>query len=411
MVYEMLAGRPAFLGQTIPEVVFKVVYEDPTPLGQVAEVPPGVSDAVMRAMSKKQEERFPDVSTFVAALTGSPLDTLQRGGVIARGDGLSGGAPTGALSGSAQAKMRTGEALAGTAAVQVDGALAATVDSGKAPALAATVDSGKAALAATVNSGRGPAVEAVVATADSARTADEQPAARSRKGLWLGLGFLAVAGAAVAITLAVAGGNKRSESAAATAPPIAPPRAPELPASSPDLTEATRQLDEATQQAAQQIDQAGKMVDTALKNPAELHKTIDDATKNAAKDAAKDADDAAKDADEAAKDADDAAKASHARATHRANEPTGSAPPAAIAKQLAQAEAQLRAGNAEEARAIAQRTLQIRRTQAAHAVIAKAYCQMHYLGMANANLSRVKKRALRQRVMAYCKKQGTDLTP
>jgi len=406
MVYEMLAGRPAFLGQTIPEVVFKVVYEDPTALGNLAEVPPGVSDAVMRAMSKKQEERFPDVSSFVAALTGSPLDTLQRGGVIARGDGASGGAPTGALSGSQPAKVRTGEALAGTAAAQVNGALAATVDSGQAPALAATVDSGKAALAATVDSGLGPAV----ATADSARKAEEQQP-RSRKGLWLGLGFLAVAGAAVAITVVATRGNGNSSPTAAATPPTAPPVAPALPGgeiapgkTAADIAGAAKQVDEATKQASAQInqaaDQAGKMVETALKNPAELQKTIDQASKNA--------DRAAKAADHAAKVTD---RATHSRATHRATASDDDDAPTTIKKKLIDAEAQLRAGNAEQARAIAQRTLQVRRTQAAHAVIAKAYCQMHYLGMANANLVRVKKRALRRQVLRYCKKQGTDLTP
>ncbi len=409
MVYEMLAGRPAFLGQTIPEVVFKVVYEDPTPVGEVAQVPPGVADAIMRAMSKKQEERFQDVSSFVAALTGSPLDTLQRGGVIARGDGLSGGAPTGALSGSQQAKVRTGEALAGTAAVAVDDALAATVNSGKSPALAATVNSGKAALAATVDSGRGPAVEAIRATADSARAAEEPPP-RSRKGLWLGLGLLAVAGAAVAITLAVTGGSgKSSVSPAKVVPPPVAPTAPSDPGG--DLASAAKQLDQvgkqasaqidqAAKQASAQIDQAGKIVEAALNDPDGVKKTIDQATKPA--------DQATKPAEHAANTAD---RATHRRATHRATESPDDSTPTEIAKKLVEAEAQLRAGNAEEARSIAQRTLQIRRTQAAHAVIAKAYCQMHYLGMANANLVRVKKRALRRQVLRYCKKQGTDLTP
>src|SRR4030095_14579229 len=32
IVYEMLSGRPAFSGETIPEVVFKVVYEPPAPI-------------------------------------------------------------------------------------------------------------------------------------------------------------------------------------------------------------------------------------------------------------------------------------------------------------------------------------------------------------------------------------------
>src|SRR4029079_4711565 len=41
IVYEMFTGRPAFSGASIPEVVFKVVYEQPAPLGD--QVPPAVA--------------------------------------------------------------------------------------------------------------------------------------------------------------------------------------------------------------------------------------------------------------------------------------------------------------------------------------------------------------------------------
>jgi len=76
--YERLCGQPAFGGQTIPEVVFKVVYEQPVPLGERA---PAVSDvirsAVQRAMSKQADERFPTVSAFLEALTGSPVSVVR----------------------------------------------------------------------------------------------------------------------------------------------------------------------------------------------------------------------------------------------------------------------------------------------------------------------------------------------
>jgi serine/threonine-protein kinase len=79
IVYEMLSGQPAFAGASIPEVVFKVVYEQPAPLApQAPAVPPPVVAAVTRAMAKPSEERFATVAAFVEALTGQPL-TLTRG--------------------------------------------------------------------------------------------------------------------------------------------------------------------------------------------------------------------------------------------------------------------------------------------------------------------------------------------
>jgi eukaryotic-like serine/threonine-protein kinase len=74
IVYEMLCGNPAFSGASIPEVVFKVVYEQPTALGdKVPSLPVAIAAAVHRAMSKPSGERFSSVSAFIEALTGSPL--------------------------------------------------------------------------------------------------------------------------------------------------------------------------------------------------------------------------------------------------------------------------------------------------------------------------------------------------
>ena len=78
IVYEMLSGQPAFGGDSLPAVVFQVVYEQPPPLAERAPgVPPGVIDAVERAMAKPPGERFATVSGFVEALTGRPLATTR----------------------------------------------------------------------------------------------------------------------------------------------------------------------------------------------------------------------------------------------------------------------------------------------------------------------------------------------
>jgi tRNA A-37 threonylcarbamoyl transferase component Bud32 len=80
IVYEMLTGQPAFTGETIPEVVFKVVYEPAPQLG--ASAPPMVGSAVARAMAKKPEERFAHVGEFVEAVTGQPLAPGRAGASI-----------------------------------------------------------------------------------------------------------------------------------------------------------------------------------------------------------------------------------------------------------------------------------------------------------------------------------------
>ena len=76
IVYEMVTGRPAFSGASIPEVVFKVVYEQPAPLG--VDVPANVAAAIAKAMTKTADDRYPNVATFVEALTGQPLALMPR---------------------------------------------------------------------------------------------------------------------------------------------------------------------------------------------------------------------------------------------------------------------------------------------------------------------------------------------
>jgi serine/threonine-protein kinase len=102
----MLSGQPAFSGASIPEVVFKVVYEQPAPLDERAPTAPtAVVTAVAQAMAKPSAERFATVAAFVEAVTGQPL-TLSRGPSAA--------APVAAESPSAARRVTTGEAFANT---------------------------------------------------------------------------------------------------------------------------------------------------------------------------------------------------------------------------------------------------------------------------------------------------------
>ncbi|MFH1176561.1 MAG: protein kinase, partial [Acidobacteriota bacterium] len=58
ILYEMLAGRPAFAGDTIPSILFQVVHRDPVPLTQLRpDLPAAAAAAVAKALSKRKEGR------------------------------------------------------------------------------------------------------------------------------------------------------------------------------------------------------------------------------------------------------------------------------------------------------------------------------------------------------------------
>ena len=78
IAYEMLSGTPAFAGESVPEVVFKVVYQEPRTLQEVEEtLPHEVVAAIHKALSKPQDDRFATIEEFITTLTGSPLITLR----------------------------------------------------------------------------------------------------------------------------------------------------------------------------------------------------------------------------------------------------------------------------------------------------------------------------------------------
>ena len=204
VVFEMLAGVPAFRGETIPEVVFKVVYEPAPALEAVVPgVPPHIAMAVARALAKKPDERWPDIQAFVEAVTGSPMTTARRAVGAAGGAGgpSTGGSATGAgaasgIDATAAGPLPSGGAIGRGAAGPglgrpgADDAYAATVGSG---------DHGEAV---------SDSVRKVLASG-AAPTVQQPP--RSRRGWWLALAAVAVAGTAMAIAIAV-GGGKRSKS-------------------------------------------------------------------------------------------------------------------------------------------------------------------------------------------------------
>jgi serine/threonine-protein kinase PpkA len=77
LFYEMLAGKPPFVGETAMQIAFAHVHQPPPSL-------PGgydfIEPLVMKMLAKDPKQRFPDLKAFVAelkgALTGSPV--LQK---------------------------------------------------------------------------------------------------------------------------------------------------------------------------------------------------------------------------------------------------------------------------------------------------------------------------------------------
>jgi serine/threonine-protein kinase len=198
IVYEMLTGQPAFSGASIPEVVFKVVYEQPVPLAQLApSTPPAVVAAVDKAMTKAAEDRFETVAAFVEAVTGQPLSVTRGQAAAALGLAAT-DVPSGAKRvtsneafdqtmgpGSAPGAIVAGTALGVGTGVPARTAPARAPAAGTAPGAAGTVPG---AAPATAPGASLPAVSAPTVGAAS-------PPRRRSAGL---IAVVALAGAAVA---------------------------------------------------------------------------------------------------------------------------------------------------------------------------------------------------------------------
>ena len=69
VAYELLAGKPAFDGESVQEVLYKQVAEEPTPLRELRpDAPPGIVAVVERALRKNREDRWQRMEDAIAAL-------------------------------------------------------------------------------------------------------------------------------------------------------------------------------------------------------------------------------------------------------------------------------------------------------------------------------------------------------
>jgi serine/threonine-protein kinase len=65
----LIAGRPPFDGDNIPQLVHRVVHEEPKSLEALdASLPRGIDEAVLRALKKSRDERYPSVAELATAL-------------------------------------------------------------------------------------------------------------------------------------------------------------------------------------------------------------------------------------------------------------------------------------------------------------------------------------------------------
>ncbi len=84
ITYELLTGRPPILGQHAITIGMKHQTEIPAPPSRFnAAIPPHIDRALLTALAKKREDRYPDVGAFLAALldipTGSNADNAHKG--------------------------------------------------------------------------------------------------------------------------------------------------------------------------------------------------------------------------------------------------------------------------------------------------------------------------------------------
>jgi serine/threonine-protein kinase len=85
MTFEMIAGTPPFSGDTLAAVIHAIVYSPTPSLAQLAkDVPPAVVAAIDRALDKDRAARFPDVGSFVKAVTSRSLATAPGTETVTR---------------------------------------------------------------------------------------------------------------------------------------------------------------------------------------------------------------------------------------------------------------------------------------------------------------------------------------
>ena len=78
VVYEMLAGDPPFTGRNAQAIIARLLTEIPTRVRTLrATVPPGMDEAIARALAKVPADRFENAGAFAGALAGGPTQEVR----------------------------------------------------------------------------------------------------------------------------------------------------------------------------------------------------------------------------------------------------------------------------------------------------------------------------------------------
>lgn len=78
--YEMFAGHPPFVGDSIDEVLLAHIESEPTPISEAArvEVPPALAAVIMRCLAKHADDRYADAADVEAALCEAQVEAGLR---------------------------------------------------------------------------------------------------------------------------------------------------------------------------------------------------------------------------------------------------------------------------------------------------------------------------------------------
>jgi serine/threonine protein kinase len=145
ILHEMLTGAPPFSGTSVAQVLYGITYEPAPSLATLCpELPARVGQAVLRALSKAQSDRFSSVQAFLGAIEQEeavPRPGLHRKrgfGRVALAAAVAAGGGAAAVSVWQSSSALRGVALTRTSAVDempagtVDGSLGRQEESGKA---------------------------------------------------------------------------------------------------------------------------------------------------------------------------------------------------------------------------------------------------------------------------------------
>ena len=348
IVFEMLTGATAFPGDTVPAVIFQVVFQPhPSMTSMLPSINPKIAAAVDGALAKEPAQRFQTMAAFVEALTGRPLMNAA---------GVSGG----------EASLATGPTMAATGAAP---ALAPTMASSANPmagTLAAPVEN---RTAPSQNQPAGVSATAAVPPAPQ-WPATKQVRTKLGKGSWMVLALVMLLAAAVTAVFFTRG------RATKTPPVPAPPIAREKPMLPPKVP-------------ARAVVDASPAVAVPVVVPPPTTADTDEG----------------KISDRRPSKRPGKVSGKPARGRGGAKEEVVS--PTLLA-DLEAAERALASKDAVEAIRRARHSLYERKTSRAASILTRAYCLQHDLGAAKAELAHVS-RADRARVLRACRAVGMEL--